>query len=1087
MLNAIIRFSLKNRLFVVAFAALLTAYGGYVLTKLPVDVFPDLNRPTVTIFTEAEGLAPEEVESLVTFQIETAMNGATGVQRVRSASTIGLSIVWVEFDWNTDIYIDRQVVAEKLQQVSEQLPENTKPVLGPISSIMGEIMLVGLTSTNPAISSLDLRAMADWDIRQRLLSISGIAQISVIGGDLRQYQVLVDPYKLKHHGVSLHQVEEALKGANVNSTGGFLLKENTEGLIRNIARVRSLEDIAKSVIPREAEGAAKAGEEANKLPLTIEQVAEVRLGGPPAKRGDAGVNGGPAVILSIQKQPSGDTTKLTAAIEGELENIRKNLPEGVTIHSEIFRQSEFIERAIHNVQQALEHGSILVVIVLFLFLLNFRTTFITLTAIPLSLLITALVFKAFDISINTMTLGGLAIAIGELVDDAIVDVENVFRRLRENRHSANPRNPLTVIYHASSEVRNSIVFATIIVVLVFLPLFALGGIEGRIFAPLGIAYITSIIASLFVSLTVTPALCSYLLPKMKRMATEKDSWLVRKIKGAEARMLGWAFPRTWWVLTPVIILFLIAIAIVPLLGREFLPPFNEGSVTINLVSAPGISLKESNRVGAIAEKLVLQVPEVKMTGRRTGRAELDDHAEGVHSTEIEVELKDSARSRETILNDVRERLDQIPGIAVNIGQPISHRIDHLLSGVRAQIAIKLFGDDLDALRAKAEEIRAVMATTSGIVDLQVEKQVLTPQLHVRLDREAAQSYGVMVGEVAEYAELAMNGKRISQVLEGQRTFDILLRLKEEARNDPEAIAQIPVDTGTGAVVPLGLFAKVEEAKGPNIINRENVQRRIVVFANVSGRDLVSTVQEVQRKIGEGVKLPPGFFVTYGGQFESQASASKLIAILSIFSLVGMFVVLYAHFRSAMFAAQIMLNIPLAFIGAVAGVVLMGGVFSIATMVGFITLTGIAARNGIMMISHYLHLMEFEGEKFDQHMIVRGTQERLVPVLMTALTAGLALIPLVLGAGQPGREILHPVAVVIFSGLFSSTLLDFVVTPLVFAKFGRRSAEKYLRTEEDSPLDDPDALRMPAGVHTLVGNNSEPPVPELAGASPTRRH
>jgi CzcA family heavy metal efflux pump len=1061
MLDAIIRFSLKNRLFVVAFAALITAYGGYILTKLPVDVFPDLNRPTVTIFTEAEGLAPEEVESLVTFPIETAMNGATGVQRVRSASTIGLSIVWVEFDWNTDIYIDRQVVAEKLQQVSETLPENTKPVLGPISSIMGEIMLVGLTSTNPKVTPLDLRALADWNIRQRLLSISGISQITVIGGDQRQYQVLVDPFKLKHHGVTLHQVEEALKGANVNSTGGFLLKENTEGLIRNIARVTSLEDLAKSVIPREP-GAAATGE--NALPLTIAEVAEVRLGGPPAKRGDAGVNAGPAVILSIQKQPSGDTTKLTAAIEQELQSIRKNLPEGVTIHSEIFRQSEFIERAIANVEEALRDGSILVVIILFIFLLNFRTTFITLTAIPLSLLVTAIVFHLFGISINTMTLGGLAVAIGELVDDAIVDVENVFRRLRENRHSPNPRNSLAVIYQASSEVRNSIVFATIIVVLVFVPLFALGGIEGRIFAPLGIAYVTSIVASLFVSLTVTPALCSYLLPKMKRMAAEKDGWLVRKIKGAEAWMLGWAFPRTWLVLTPVILLFLIAVAVVPFLGREFLPPFNEGSVTINLASAPGISLQESNRIGAIAEKLILQVPEAKMTGRRTGRAELDDHAEGVHSSEIEVELKDSGRSREAILNDVRTRLDQIPGIAVNIGQPISHRIDHLLSGVRAQIAIKLFGDDLNVLRAKAEEIRAVMETTSGIVDLQVEKQVLTPQLHVRLDRDQAQSYGVMVGEVAEYAELAMNGKRVSQVLEGQRTFDILLRLKEEARNDPEAIAQIPIDTGTGAVVPLGLFAKVEEAKGPNIINRESVQRRIVIFANVSGRDLVSTVHDVQRKIGEQVALPSGYFVTYGGQFESQANASRLIAILSIFSLIGMFVVLYAHFRSAMFAAQIMLNIPLAFIGAVAGVLLMGGVFSIATMVGFVTLTGIAARNGIMMISHYLHLMKFEGEKFDTHMIVRGTQERLVPVLMTALTAGLALVPLVLGAGQPGREILHPVAVVIFSGLFSSTLLDLIVTPLVFAKFGRRSAERYLRTEDENPLDELPAHLQPAPVH-----------------------
>lgn len=1034
MFDRLIQFSLRNRLFVVAFAALVLAYGGYILTKLPVDVFPDLNRPTVTIFTEAEGLAPEEIETLVTFPIETAMNGASGVQRVRSNSTVGLSLVFVEFDWSTDIYRARQIVAEKLQQVSEQLPANAKPVLGPISSIMGEIMLVGLTSENPAVNSMELRSIADWQIRQRLLSISGIAQITVIGGDLKQYQVLVDPYKLQHYGVNLHDVQEAAKNANVNATGGFLLKEYTEGLIRNLARVKTVDDLANSVVP---------GGPSTATPLTIGDVADVRLGGPLAKRGDAGVNGKPAVILSIQKQPGASTIQLTDLIQAELDKIQKTLPEGVKIHAEIFRQSEFIHRAISNVEEALRDGSILVVIVLFLFLLNFRTTFITLTAIPLSMIITAIVFHAFGMSINTMTLGGLAIAIGELVDDAIVDVENVFRRLRENRHAPEPKPVMEVIYRASSEIRNSIVFATIIVVLVFIPLFALGGIEGRIFAPLGIAYITSIISSLFVAVTVTPALCSYLLPKMKRMEHEKDSWLVRKIKGGEARLLRWAVPRTGSILTLVALVFLAAVAVVPFFGREFLPPFNEGSVTINIVSAPGISLKESNRIGSLAEKLVLEVPEVAMTGRRTGRAELDDHAEGVHATEIEVELKASARSRTEILDDIRSRLDQIPGIGVNLGQPISHRIDHLLSGVRAQIAVKLFGDDLTTLREKAEEIRTAMASVPGIVDLQVEKQVLIPQLHVRIDREQAKKYGVMVGEVAEYGELAMNGLTVGQILEEQRTYDLVLRLKDEARNDPEAIRRIPIDTVDGRVLPLDVLADVEEAKGPNIINRENVRRRIVIQANVSDRDLVSAVAEIQKRIAEDVKLPEGYFVTYGGQFESQASASRLIAVLSIFSFVSMFIVLYAHFRSVMFAVQIMLNIPMAFIGSVLGVWLMGGTMSIATMVGFITLTGIAARNGIMMISHYLHLMEHEGEKFDFKMIVRGTQERLVPVLMTALTAALALIPLVIAAGQPGREILHPVAVVIFSGIFSSTLLDFIVTPLVFWRFGRKSVARIL--------------------------------------------
>jgi CzcA family heavy metal efflux pump len=1034
MFDRLIQFSLRNRLFVVAFAALVMAYGGYILTKLPVDVFPDLNRPTVTIFAEAEGLAPEEIETLVTFPIETAMNGATGVQRVRSNSSVGLSLVFVEFDWNTDIYLARQIVAEKLQQVAAQLPTNTKPVLGPISSIMGEIMLVGLTSENPKVNSMDLRSIADWQIRQRLLSISGIAQITVIGGDLKQYQILVDPYKLQNYGVSLHNVQEAAQNANVNATGGFLLRDYTEGLIRNLARVKSVDDLAQSVIP---------GDRSSPIPLTIGDVADVRLGGPLAKRGDAGVNGKPAVILSIQKQPGASTIQLTEAIQADLEKIQTTLPEGVKIHAEIFRQSEFIHRAISNVEEALRDGSILVVIVLFLFLLNFRTTFITLTAIPLSMIITAIVFHLFGMSINTMTLGGLAIAIGELVDDAIVDVENVFRRLRENRHAAQPKPALEVIYHASSEVRNSIVFATIIVVLVFIPLFALGGIEGRIFAPLGIAYITSIISSLFVAVTVTPALCSYLLPKMKRMDHEKDSWLVRKIKGAEARLLSWAVPRTTPILLLVALAFFAAIAVIPFFGREFLPPFNEGSVTINLVSAPGISLKESNRIGALAEKLILEVPEVSMTGRRTGRAELDDHAEGVHSSEIEVELKSSDRARGVILDDIRTRLDQIPGIGVNLGQPISHRIDHLLSGVRAQIAVKLFGDDLTTLREKAEEIRSVMSTIPGVVDLQVEKQVLIPQLHVNIDRQQAKKYGVMAGEVAEYGELAMNGRSVGQILEEQRTYDLVMRLTDEARNDPDAIKRIPIDTVGGQVLPLGVLANVEEAKGPNIINRENVRRRIVIQANVSERDLVSAVSEIQQRLGAEVKLPEGYFVTYGGQFESQASASRLIAILSLFSLAGMFIVLYAHFRSVMFAVQIMLNIPMAFIGSVIGVLLMGGTLSIATMVGFITLTGIAARNGIMMISHYLHLMEHEGEKFDLKMIVRGTQERLVPVLMTALTAALALVPLVIAAGQPGREILHPVAVVIFSGIFSSTLLDFIVTPLVFWRFGRKSVARLL--------------------------------------------
>lgn len=652
-------------------------------------------------------------------------------------------------------------------------------------------------------------------------------------------------------------------------------------------------------------------------------------------------------------------------------------------------------------------------------------------------MLTAIVFKLFGMSINTMTLGGLAVAIGELVDDAIVGVENVFRRLRENRHAEQPRNPLQVVLAASTEIRNSIVFATVIVVLVFIPLFAMQGIEGKIFLPLGVAYIVSISASLLVSVTLTPALCAYLLPNMKRMAAEQDGWLVRKVKDAETRILDFAFAHRRLVFATVGGAFLAAVAIVPLFGKEFLPQFNEGSATINLLLPPGTSLAESNRIGTIAENLIREVPEATKTGRRTGRAERDDHAEGVHSSEIEVELKESGRNRAEILADIRERLDGIPGIAVNIGQPISHRIDHMMSGVRAQIALKLFGPDLATLRGKAEEIRQVMSEVPGVVDLSVEKQVLVPQVHVLFDRQKAARYGLLSGEAAEVAELAMQGQEVGQVLDGQRTYDIVMRLSDEARNSVAAIQQIPIDAADGRVVPLQLIAKVEEAKGPNIINRENAQRRIVIQANVSERDLVGVVDQVRQAIAQNVHLPPGYYITYGGQFESQASASKMISVLSLFSLAGMFLVLFVHFKSANLALQVMVSIPLAFIGAVIGVWLSGGVFSIATMVGFVTLTGIAARNGIMMIAHYWHLMEHEGEQFDLPMIYRGTQERIIPVLMTALTASLALIPLIIAADEPGREILHPVAVVIFCGLFSSTLLDLTVRPLIFWVFGRQ--------------------------------------------------
>ena len=1037
MLNKIIQFSLKNRMFVVAGAALALVYGVMVVLKLPVDVLPDLNKPTVVILTEAGGLAPEEVEALVTLPIETMMNGATGVTRVRSFSSAGLSIVYVEFSWGTDIYTDRQIVAEKLQLAAAKLPAGVNPAMGPISSIMGQIMLVGMASDTT--SAMQLRTLADWVVRQRLLTIPGVAQVIPIGGEVKQYQVLIDPVKLKALDISLKEVEEAMAQSNVNTTGGFTFSANQEYLIRNIGRTANIGEIASSIVTYR-----------NGTPIFLKQIGTVRLG-PPIKRGDAGMDAKPAVIIGIEKQPSANTVKLTEQIEKALDEIKGSLPPDVKIQTDIFKQKNFIEAAIGNVEEALRDGAILVAIVLFLFLLNFRTTAITLTAIPLSLIITAFVFKWFDITINTMTLGGLAVAIGELVDDAIVDVENVFRRLRENQHSANPKPTLQVIYNASSEVRNSIVFATIIVILVFLPLFSLSGIEGKIFAPLGIAYIVSIAASLLVSLTVTPALCSYLLPKAKVMTHKEDGFLVRWLKAQDTRLLHWTLDRPNKVIWTAATMFLLAVLAVPFLGTEFLPPFNEGSLTINILSQPGTSLQESNRIGAISETLIKNVPEVLTTGRRTGRAELDEHAEGVHYSEIEVELKQSKRSREEILNDIRKQLNQIPGVVLNIGQPISHRLDHLLSGVRAQIAVKVFGSDLDELRKKASEVETAMAKVPGVVDLQIEKQVLIPQMRIKIKREEAARYGLKVGQIAEALETAFNGKIVGEVLEGQRTFNMIVRYADDYRAKPEVLKLALIDTPTGAKIPIGAVAEIIDDKGPNIINHENVQRRIVIQANVSGRDLGTVVKEIQDGVAQNVKLPQGYFVTYGGQFESQQEATRLIAILSLFSLAGMFLVLYTHFKSARIVIQILLNIPLALIGSVIAVYMTGGVMSVATLVGFITLTGIASRNGIMMISHYIHLVEHEGEHFDKKMIIRGSLERLVPVLMTALTAGLALIPLVLASDQPGKEILYPVAVVILGGLLSSTLLDMTVTPAVFWKFGRPAVEKFLRAKKEPEL------------------------------------
>ena len=1088
MLNKIIAWALAHRPIVLALTAMILVYGGITAKNLPVDVFPDLNRPVVTIMTEAEGLAPEEVETLVTLPIETSMNGATGVERVRSSSAPGLSIVYVEFGWGTDIYTDRQIVNEKLGQVTGQMPEGVTPSLAPISSIMGEIMLISITSKGGKTDPMELRTIADWVIRPRLLSVAGVSQAIAIGGGRKQYQVLIDPSKLRQFGVTTEEVTAAVQKSNVNTTGGFIESGGREFLVRNLGRAVTPSDIAATAI--ESRGG---------VAVTVGQVAQV-LEGPQTKRGDASADGQPAVIINVQKQPGANTLSLTEAVDKAIADVRGSLPSDVVVNEHQFRQAEFIESSIDNVFEALRDAGILVTIVLFLFLLNFRTTIITVTAIPLSFLVTALIFKQFDISVNTMTLGGLAVAIGELVDDAIVDIENVFRRLRENVKLERPRPALQVIYEASREVRNSIVFATIIVALVFVPLFALSGMEGRLFAPLGIAYIVSLFASLLVSLTVTPVMASYLLPRSKAILhAEKESALVRWLKARDEKLLRWSLKHPTPILTGTALLFVAAMATTPFMGREFLPPFNEGSYVVNLLAQPGTSLSESNRVGTAAEKLLLQVPEVREVGRRTGRAELDEHAEGVHYSEVDVQLKpEGGRSKEQVLAEMRAKLKTLPGVSVSIGQPISHRLDHLLSGVRAQLAVKVFGTDLPTLRAKAEQVRAQMASAEGVVDLSIEKLVEIPQVQIKLDRAALARYGLQSGAVSEALETAMLGRTVGAVLEGQRSYDVVVRFNDASRNDINAIRAMLIDTPgqagaeEGPKIPLSSVAQITQGFGPNAIARENVQRRIVISANVAGRDLASVVQEIQTKVKGNVEMPGGYFVEYGGQFEAQQSASRLILALSAFSLVAIYLTLQLALGHPRAAAQVMVNIPLAIIGGIVAVFATGGVLSIASLVGFISLFGITSRNGIMMIAHYIHLMKEEGEDWTEHMIIRGSLERLVPVLMTALTAGLALIPLAIATGQPGKEILQPLAVVVLGGLITSTLLDQIVTPALFWKFGKPVGDKAIaereahkRAVESGRLpEDPDAHLFDHDL--LAGVNLDAPItPEAVNGKPSR--
>lgn len=1042
MFDALIAWSLRNRLLVIVAALMVGAAGTFNLLRMPVDVFPDLTAPTVTVITEAHGMAPEEVESLITFPIETTLNGATAVRRVRSATAAGISVVWVEFEWGSEIFRARQIVGEKLQLLADALPsEAQRPVLAPISSIMGEIMFVGLRGSSH--SRMALREVADWTLRRRLLALPGVAQVVPIGGEERQYQVLLDPARLRAFQLPIEQVLEALRQASQNGTGGFLEQGGTEYLVRGLGRAESLEALGQTVVGLQTSTGG------NRTPILLEQVAQVQLG-PGLKRGEGSMQAEHAVIIGIQKQPGANTLELTRRIDQALDEIQTALPPGMTIDRSGFRQADFISRAIHNVTAALRDGAILVALILLLFLGSWRTTFIALTALPVSILLTALVLAMTGDSLNTMSIGGITIAIGALVDDAIIDVENVLRRLRENRRKPLlERLPvLTVVYLASREVRGAILFGTLIVVLVFLPLFFLSGVEGRLLRPLGISYIVSILASFVVALSLTPVLSYLLLGTSEREQERPDAWLARVLKGLYAPLLRTALRHPGWVLGWSAAAAAAALAVTPFLGRSFLPEFNEGSLTIGTVTLPGTSLGTSDSLGTATEKVLLEVPEVQSTTRRTGRAELDEHAQGVNGSELDAVLALRDRPKEAVLADLRQKLASVPGVQATLGGPIAHRIDHMLSGTRAQLAVKIFGEDLERLRNLGKQVEGVMKGIDGLVDLSVEQQVNIPQLKVRFNRLALASHGLTPGALGEGLELALQGKVMGRILENGRAYDLVARFPDAYRADPGQLSTLPIQTPVG-LVPLGALASVSRDVGPNTISRENVQRKLVVSANVAGRDLRGAVDELQAKVRTDVSFPPGYFVSYGGQFESEAEASRVILWLSLLVGLGIFFILSTAFQSLRSALIILVNLPLALIGGIGAVLLSGGVVSIASLVGFITLFGIATRNGIMMVSHYLHLLKVEQTRFEEA-IVRGSEERLLPVLMTALTAGLALIPLVIGHDQPGNELQSPLAMVVLGGLLSSTLLNMLVIPPLFARYGKAPEPSSLPDSEPSP-------------------------------------
>ncbi len=1034
MLNKIIQYSLRNRLLVMISAVTLLIWGSYTASTMEVDVFPDLNAPTVVVMTEAQGMAPEEVERLVTFPVETAVNGATDVRRVRSSSTTGFSVVWVEFEWGTNIYTARQIVSEKLATLGDALPSTVgQPTLGPQSSILGEMMIIGLTADSTSLQ--DLRTIADWTIRPRLLSTGGVAQVAVIGGEIKEYQILLDPARMKHYNITLDEILPAVDNMNLNSTGGILYEYGNEYIVQGVMATTQTEELGKAVVKT-----------VNDIPVMLSDIADIRIGNKAPKLGLASEKAKPAVLVTVTKQPATNTLELTDKLDASIQDLQKTLPADVRISTDIFRQSRFINSSIHNIQQALFEGALFVIVVLFFFLMNFRTTIISLVALPLSLLVAILVMHALGLTINTMSLGGLAIAIGSLVDDAIVDVENVYKRLRENRllPATERLSTRQVVFEASKEVRMPILNSTLIIVACFLPLFFLSGMEGRMLIPLGIAFIVALFASTVVALTLTPVLCSYMLTTEKALRkSEKEPVVSRTLKKWYRRALHWALNHKKAVLGTTGALLVVALIIMTGLGRSFLPPFNEGSLTINISTMPGISLEESDKMGRMTEEILMGIPEIQTVARKTGRAELDEHALGVNVSEIEAPFELDKRSREEFLEDVRQQLGELKGVNVEIGQPISHRIDAMLSGTKANIAIKLFGNDLNKLFQLGTQIKSAIGEIEGIADLNVEQQIERPQLQIKPKRDMLAKYGITLPEFSEFVNVALAGKVISQVNEGGKVFDLTIKADDQKRENMEAIGELIIDANNRKI-PLHYVAEILPLAGPNTISRENVQRKIVVSANVAGRDLKGVVKDIQKEIEAEISLPEGYHIEYGGQFESEQAASRVLFLTSLISILIIFLILYHEFRSLPLASIIMLNLPLAIIGGIISIRLTSGVISIPAIIGFISLFGIATRNGILLVSHYNHLRA--GGMSLRESIIQGSSDRLNPILMTALTSALALIPLAVGGDLPGNEIQSPMAQVILGGLLSSTLLNGFVIPVVYLLLNRKSPDLITHSE-----------------------------------------